>query len=75
MTRFRIRYDTHGGHTHCRLFSMTSGQPALAGKFILRNAEFEELRRQWTSVEFLPEELQKARDLRPIEEPHHDPLS
>lgn len=63
-TLFRFRYEVLGAHTHVRLFagkgSLTLG---LAGTFVLRNEEFEDLRRELGgpgNIEFVDEGVYDA---------------
>lgn len=70
---FRIRYRTQGRYTHCRLFSgETPTTLHEVGKLTFRNNEFEAFRgefRSVSSVDFLPEDWELAKSLRPIENP------
>jgi len=55
---FRVRYDTKGGHVHCRLFSAKRPNTTWmkCGEFTLRTDEFLECVEAMNGVEFLADE-------------------
>ncbi len=54
MSVFKVRYETLGGHTHCRLFAAADDKATWAscGDFTVRNDELESLKYVMAGVTF-----------------------
>lgn len=58
MTVFRVRYQTLGGHVHCRVFAAPSPDTfAKIGDLVVRVDEFAQLRIALPMVEFIESEI------------------